>query len=218
MLDEFGGGFDAEVVHHFVLMGFDGTGGDIENATDFLGGFAFGDQLEDFALAGGEFEGVAEVDAGFVEHFVDGRGTEARGDVGLAGEGMADGGDEFFRGGVFEDIGEGTGFEGAEEVGGVRVHGEEDEFRFGKLAGGFDAVEHGHGDVGDDDIGPEGEGFLDELAAVGGGADDVELRGEEDIEAVEDDFMIVGKEDTGFYGLHLAWIVVPRPGCVVRVN
>ena len=101
-MNEFGAGFHAEVVHHAVLVGFDGAGGDLQNAADFLGGFAFGEQLEHLALATGEGERFAEVVAGVVEQLFNGGGAELGRDVEPAGEGGADGDDQLVGSGVLE--------------------------------------------------------------------------------------------------------------------
>ena len=122
------------------------------------------------------------------------------------GEDVADGGEEFGGGGGLDDVGGGAGVEhGADELG-VGVHGEGDDADFGvgfeDAACGLDAVEVGHVDIHNDDVGAEVPGEFDGVAAGGGFADDFEIGvgGEDGAEAVADEGVVVGEEEGGAHG------------------
>ena len=74
------------------------------------------------------------------------------------------------------------------------------EIALGDLFGGFDAVEIGHADVEDGDVGFELGGLSDGLAAVFGFADDGEfgLLLDEKAQAATDEGVVVGEQDSNF--------------------
>ena len=152
---KFGGGVEAGLVGNVVFMELDGTGGDTEDGGDLLHGFAFGEELEDFAFAGGEVvvggrvPGEAQVDFG----------GDAGGNESAAGEGVAKGGEEFLGGGMFEDIAEGAEADGACGEGDIGAGGDEDEAgrEMGREAvlKSVESIEQGHGDVAHGEFGME---------------------------------------------------------------
>ena len=54
-MDEFGGAFDGEFVFDVAAMDGDGFVAEVKLGGDFLGGFAFAEEAEDFELAVAEF-------------------------------------------------------------------------------------------------------------------------------------------------------------------
>ena len=104
-----------------------------------------------------------------------------RGENGFAGGDPEDCGDDLGGGGVLEEVAGGAGSEGGEEVG-VGAEGREDEDFGGigmpaDLGGGGDAVEDGHADVHQDDVGVKVADGVDCLTAVGCLADELHRRG-----------------------------------------
>ena len=115
--------------------------------------------------------------------------------------GGVDGGQENAVGFVFENVAPGAGLDDLmNEIIGF-VHGEDEDFggRRGRAdaAGGFDAVEEGHPDVEDGDVGFEFGGFVDGFAAVGGFGYDFPAmtRFKERTKAGADDGMVIGDQD-----------------------
>ena len=99
--NEFGNAAQIELFHDVGAMGFDGVDAEIQKVGDVFVGFAFGDELEDFAFARGEqvvgvfgaaaFE-LADVvvekdfaDCGAEEGFAVGDGVNRFDEVGLGG-------------------------------------------------------------------------------------------------------------------------------------
>lgn len=165
--DEFTDGVQIEFLHDATAVGFDGVDAEIEGGGDLLVGFAFGDHLEDFALAGGEeVDGIGDVFAVVFENDVADFGAEPP----FADGDGADGGEEVLLAGVLEEVTAGTGAEDLTDVNAVLVHGQGEDADFWAgfedAAGGFDAVEFGHGDVHDDDIGKKGLGEFEGFATV----------------------------------------------------
>ena len=90
----------------------------------------------------------------------------------------------------------------------------------GDAAGRLDPVELGHAQVHDDEIGGELIGELDDFVSVGGDGDDVDAveLADQMGEAVAEDGMVVGDDDTEVAGTHagnLTAIVVPMPVVLV---
>jgi hypothetical protein len=79
---------------------------------------------------------------------------------------------------VFEEVAAGTGSDGGEEkfilVEHAQHHDADARLVGRDLSGCFDAVEHGHAQVHDDDIGFQGESEVDSFVSVAGECDDVE--------------------------------------------
>ena len=158
---------EIEFFHDAAAVGFDGVDAEIEGGGDLLVGFAFGDHLEDFALAGGEeVDGIGDV---FAVVFED-RVADFRAEPTFADGNGANSCEEVLLAGVLEEVTAGTGAEDFADVDAVLVHGQGEDtcFRAGfeNAAGGFDAVEFGHGDVHDDDIGEKGLGEFEGFATV----------------------------------------------------
>ena len=198
---EFGDGAEVELVHDALAVPDDGFGGDEEGVGDFLGTFALGDPFEDLALPLGELlDFVAGEDAFFrisAEEVVGDEVGDVVGEKGGAGHDGADGGGELGDGAGLEDISGGAGAKHVADDVSSGVHGESDDFGFGEgfadAAHGFDAVEAGHGDVEDHDIGVEllGE-FEGALAALGFSDDfDFPVGSEQALEAFEDHLMVI---------------------------
>src|SRR4051812_36656615 len=109
-------------------VGLDGGDADVDQAGDLLVGAAFGDELEDFALAVGE-EVVAVVEAAaleladvvLLEDFAHLAGQE-RSSLGDGADGLDNVGAER----VLEQVALGAGFERPENVALVLVHAEDD--------------------------------------------------------------------------------------------
>ena len=175
VVDEFSEGMEVELEHNVRAVGFGGVDADAENRGNFLVGFALGEELKDFAFAGGEAEARAGRVGGGGGVGSGGTGDPG-GEVGLALADGVDGGQENAVGVVFQDISAGAGIDNLlNEV--VRlVHGEDQDFsgrRGGaNTAGGFNTVEKGHTDIEDRNVRLEFGSFVDSVAPVCGfGAD-----------------------------------------------
>ena len=203
VFDEFGAVVEVELLHEVGAVGFDGFDGDDELLGDLAVGEAVGDEGEDFAFAFGEaVEAVAGFAFGGALHVVaEDVAGDGGGEVGFAGGGGADAFDKFFGGGVLENVAAAAGAEDFVEVGVIVVHGEGDDADGGEevvdASGGGDAVEFGHADVHDDDLGLEFFGEGDGFEAVFGFADDFEVGFgvEEEADAAADDGVVIGEED-----------------------
>src|SRR6185312_1572597 len=94
-----------------------------------------------------------------------------------------------------------------DDVGVVGVHRQDDHARrrraIAHLARHLEAVEAGHHEVEHQHVGLELEHPGQDLQPVGGLADDLEVvfAREQDLEAVDDDLVIVGEEDSGLHAL-----------------
>jgi hypothetical protein len=187
-------------------MGFDRVDTEIQEIGDVFVGFAFGDELEDFAFARSEeivgVFGTAAFEFADViveENFADGWAEERL----AAGDGM-DGFDEVGFGGVFQEVAFSAGFEGAEDVAFVGMHAEHDDGDFGiglrDLESSFDAVEVGHADVHDDYFGFQRFCEHDGFSSVVGFADDhkIELLLDKQAEAAADELVIIGEQYADF--------------------
>lgn len=175
---------DAEFGEDLAHVIFNRAFGDAEVGGDFLVGAAGGELFEDFEFARGKrlderLGGAAllfVLEAGELGDDFAGDGGLERG---FSAGGAADGFGEFFGGDVFQEITDGTGGEGGEDLVVVVEGGEHEYLRSGcglaDEAGGFDAVHAGHAQVHEDDVGTEflreGDGF----ASVGGLADEHEI-------------------------------------------
>ena len=200
-MDQFGEGVEAELEHDIGAVGFGGVDADGEKVGHFFIGFAFGEELKNFAFTGSEpstwrLGAIRERDGGVVSG-----GGESRGEVGLVLAGSIDSGEEDAVGFVFEDVAASASLDDLlNEVVGF-VHGEDENFGIGgggtNAASGFDAVEERHADVEDGDVGLEFGGFFDGVAAVGGfGADFPAGAGfEESAKARADDGVIIRDQD-----------------------
>ena len=193
--DQFGEGVEVEFEHDVGAVGFGGVDADVEEVGDFLVAFAFGEELEDFALARRETEAGRPGGVGSIHDFSGFGDTDGEEGFVLA-EGL-DGVEEDAIGFVFEDVTASAGFDDLlNEVVGL-VHGEDENFGgrggLADLAGGFDAVEERHADVEDGDARFVLPCFFDGVTAVGGfGANlPAGARLEECAEAGADDGVII---------------------------
>jgi hypothetical protein len=197
VVDEFGEGVEVELEHDVGAVGFGGVHGDAEEVGDFLVGFAFGKELEDFAFAGSE-AGACNFCAVRRGEFFGGAGTgDARGKIRLVVAGGVDGSEKHAVGFVFENIAAGAGVDDLlHKIVGL-MHGEDENLGGGtggaNAARGFDAVKQRHADVEDGDVGFELCGFVDRVATVGSFGYDfpVGTRFEKRAKAGTDDGMVI---------------------------
>jgi hypothetical protein len=161
--------------------------------------------LEDFFFAvGEEIVGIFEALALHLAHVVfqqslrDGRAEEEF----LVGDGP-DSLEQIGLGAVLEEIALGAGGEGADEEGLVAVHAQHNDADVGialdDLRRRVDAVELGHSDIHDNNVGRELFGEADGFAAIGGFADDFDSRVglEQEPKAFANYSVIVGNEYFG---------------------
>jgi hypothetical protein len=167
---------EIELEHYVGAVGFGSVYADSEEIGDVFVAFAFGEQLKDFALAGGEaiargFRGIGAVDVGQF-----GGGGHTEGEVGFVLAKGIDGCEQDAVGIILEDIATSTGFDDLlNEVVGF-VHGKNQNFGMGGdfsyAARGFYTVQEGHADIEYGDIRLMFSGLIDGVATVGSfGAD-----------------------------------------------
>jgi hypothetical protein len=181
-----------------------GVLGDVHDVGDLLVGQAFGEFVEDFDFARGEgFEFLAL--------------GEAIGDFGgdpfFAGGDGAEGRDELFAGGVFQDVALGAGVEGLVDVF-IAVEGGEHDDAGGAVGEadflrGLHAAFEGHAGIEQDEVGLVLAIHAHGLGAVGGLGDDfhVWLVVDDGGDAHADDVVVVGNEDTDFgMGFQDEWV------------
>ncbi len=183
-------------------MGFGGVYADAEEIGYFFVGFAFGEELENFAFAGSQARACGSVAIGRIDgEIVVAGGRDAGGEVRFMMAGGVNGGEEDAVGFVFENVASGAGLDDLmNEIIGF-VHGEDEDFggrRGGAdTASGFDTVEERHADVKDGDVGFEFGGFVYGFAAIRGFGYDfpATARFKERTEASADDRMVIGDQD-----------------------
>lgn len=185
---------EVQFFHDAAAVGVDGVDGQVEGRRDFFVRFAFGDHLQDFALAGTEeIEGVGDVFAVVGEDRIRDGGTE----IAFASGDGADGGEEIDVDGVLEEVAAGAGAEDFADVDRIFVHAEGEDAGLRVLlhdaAGGFDAVEFGHGDIHDNHVGLQFAAHRYGVAAVAGFANNfhVGLGAEDHAEALADDGVVI---------------------------
>ena len=204
-LDELRAGFHPELLHHLVFVGLGGAGGNVENRSDFLHGFALGDEGEHFGLAVGEAFGQL---LNAVEAFVQNAAGDARGNITAAREHFLDGNGEFVAGGVFQYVSHNAAarFEGLEHQFPVIQHGQENGPRINSQGAdsldGLETVEPGHVDIDNKHIGFVALGERDEFLAAGGASDDIEVFAEKLLQGFEQNFMVVGEQEASFVLRH----------------
>lgn len=185
----------------------DGAGGDVEDVGGFFHRFALGEELQDFALAHGEgfLVGVA---FGARDEEADGFAGDRKGDVNAAHGDGVDGFEEFGGGAFFEHVTVGAAADGFFGGFGIFIDGEENDFGVGQFLdeefAGFEAVEVGHVDVGNNDVGAEFFGGGDEGASIRGGANDFAGGFDQFFEGFEQNDVIVGEEDAN--SIHTAML------------
>src|SRR5208283_5305352 len=201
--DEFGEGVEIELEHDVGAMSFGGVDADAEEVGDLLVALAFGEELEDLAFARSEAGTRAFCWIGGIGSEIfgsDDRG-DAEGEVGLF---LADGinsGEEDAAGVIFQDVAASSGFDDLlNELVGF-MHGEDKDLGVGRglanAAGGVHAIQKGHANIEDGDIGLEPGGFFDGVAAVNGfGANLPALaRFQESAQAGTNDGVIIRDQD-----------------------
>lgn len=151
---------NAELAEDVGEVVFDGAFGDVELGGDFFVAGSGGNELEDFEFAVREGFGEIGWFGGWGSEAVE-FGNDFGGDGGLeegfATGGGADGFDEFLGGDIFEEVADGSGAKAVED-GIVVVEGGEDDDLAGGVglfdaAGGGNAVEDGHAEIHEDDVG-----------------------------------------------------------------
>ena len=199
VVDEFGDGMEIELEHNVGAVGFGGVDANAQEGGDFLVGFAFGEELENFAFAWGKAGTGTRGIRGKIGGIA--RGGNARGEVRFVLTKGVHGGEEDAVGVVFEDVAAGASVNNLlNEVVGF-VHGEDEDFDFGRrfvnAASGLDAVEERHADIQDDDMRLEFGGFFDGIATVGGLSADFPavVRFEKGAETGANDGVVIGDED-----------------------
>ena len=166
---------DVELGGEILAMNRDGLGAEAEFVADDLGAFALSEQGENLALAGGE-QGDLRERFGLGER----RGHDGCIEASPAGRAGGDRGDKPGEGVLFHDItgdAGGAGFADEERVAVARKHDDRcGEVPGAQLAGGVDAVQLGHREVDDDDIGLQFEGEAHGFVPVLRFGDDGESR------------------------------------------
>src|SRR3974390_908302 len=170
VVDQFGEGMEVELEHDVGTMGFGSVDGDAEKGSNFLVGFAFSQELKDFAFARGEAGSRA---GGIGGGKIVGRrcGDTSREVRFMLANGI-NSGEENAVGVIFEDVATSAGVDDLlNEVVGF-MHGEDEDFRGGRsgadAAGGFDTIEEGHADIKDGYVGFQLRGFFYGVATLGG--------------------------------------------------
>ena len=205
---------------------------DVELRTNLLGGAAFGHQFQDLALAGRErgdrigrlrhaaFHVAQHLSCkrGRDERVALQRGMHRKEELGLCR--------------VLEDIAAGAGFQRAARIRRLLVHREEDypdvRIVVFELRERVDSIQVGHGDVGDDDVGPQSVCSLDQRSPIFDDRNELELLLEQTFQALSDQSMVVGKQNSRAFhegpmleaaerGTH-ADTVVPSPDLLVMLN
>jgi hypothetical protein len=197
---------EVEFVANAEAMVFDGFVADAQNVGNFFAGAVFSDQFKDAAFGRGEF-----VDLRFAEE----QGLDAitpafagmrkgRADEGLAFGDFLKGADDFFASIFFKDVGFDAHVHGTVEEVLIFIHGEKDDAHEGffalELASHFEAVEAGHVDIEDDDVGLMIVEHFEGGLAVGGFADDFEDAAffDDFAKTAAKDRVIVDDEELGF--------------------
>ena len=183
-------------------VSFDGFDADEEVFGDFGVVHAFADAAEDLELAVGEGVDGVLVFLVLVAHEAgEDLGGAAVAEVDVAGEDLADGGDEVGGGLIFHEVAAGAGAEGAFGVDALVEDGKDKDGDGGvallELLGEFEAVGAVEGDVDDADVGGELIDLSDGVVGVVGFAadDHVFLVFHEGGEAAADDGMIFNEQD-----------------------
>ena len=164
----------AQLEHDVGAVCFGSVDADAEERGNFLVGFTFGQELENFAFARSQAWTLRPVAIGgsACEFVLGDSAGNASGEIRLVETCGIDGGEEDTVGFILEDVSASASFHNlVNEI--VRfVHGEDKDLRGrggdAHAARGFDAVEEGHADIEDGDIRFKPGGFFDGFTAVGG--------------------------------------------------
>ena len=185
-------------------MIFNGLGTYLEDQGNGFGGLTFSNQLENFALASGQFfERVLSVSDFLQGQFVAQAGRDFAAKVDFAVEHALEGRGQFRNRSLLEQIAAGTGAKRLPIILFVFVAGEDDDPDLGKIfshaGGGFQPIEPGHGNIHENDVGLERAGHFEGLTAIAGFADDLDFwqAFQFHANAGADDGMIIGKQDAG---------------------
>ena len=199
---------DIQLAHHVLTVRFHGANTDPESAGDFFIAKTSGEVCQNFPLAVGELRGAGSF-TGAMDELVKGRARDIRAEKGFAGIDRFDSAHQFLQGGFFEDIAARAGLDDAQDIIGVAVHREDEDFDAGKFTtqafGDRQAVHEGHFDVHEDDVGQKLLGFAKGFEAIGGFADDGEafLPGEAGADAAPDKRVVIDQQqfNTTFHQL-----------------
>ena len=132
-----------------------------------------------------------------MDELVQSHARDIRAEKGFAGIDRFDGAHQFLQGGFFEHITTCAGLDDAQDIIGIAVHREDEDFYVGKLTmqefGDRQAVHEGHVDVHEDDVGQKILGFANGFKAIGRFADDGEafLPGEAETDSAPDNRMVI---------------------------
>src|SRR6266446_223268 len=187
---------DIQLAHDVLAVRFHGANTDPEGVGDFFIAKAFGEVNHNFPLAIGKLSGGWSF-TGAADELVQGHPRDIRAEKGFAGIDRFDGAHQFLQGGFFEHIATRAGLDDAQDIIGVAVHREDEDFYVGKFTmqefGDRQAVHEGHVDVHEDDIGQDLLGFANGFEAIGGFADDDEafLPGEAGTDSAPDKRMVI---------------------------
>src|SRR5947209_8195416 len=155
------------------------------------------DQLQHVPLAQGEAVERADVRA-FAKVVVDHRLGNPMAQVALARPQRADRLHHFLARGFLQDVALRARLQGAVDVLGAQIHGQDQHARFRTFLDDaprlLHAVELRHGDVHDDDVGAQAQSLGDRIAAVARGRNPLQVaRSGQGTKTVTDDRVIVGK-------------------------
>src|SRR5712692_7978825 len=197
-LDEFDGVADFELLHDARAVGFHGLGRKRQGLRDRGVGAPLDDQLQHVPFAQGEAVERADVRA-FAKVVVDHRLGDPMAQVALARPQRADRLHHFLARGFLEDVALRARLQGAVDVLGAQIHGEDQHARLRTFLDDaprrLHAVELRHGDVHDDDVRAQAQRLGDRLAAVARDTNHLQVAlFEQGPKTVTDDRVIVGKQ------------------------
>ena len=158
-----------QLLHDASAVRFHGVHAEIQGDRDLLISLPLGQHLQDLALAAAEqVDGVGHVLAVIVQHGIGNRRTE----VAFAARHGAHRGHQIVGHGILQQVTARAGTQNFAHVDRVLMHAQRhhaDVRIFGRQpAGGFYAVEFGHGHIHHHHVGPQGGGEFHGLPAVAG--------------------------------------------------
>jgi hypothetical protein len=180
-------------------MGLDRAGADVKAATNFLVAETLGDPDQDFALAIGQIGRVGALPVA-ANHLVERNASDLGAEEWLASVYRFDGLNEFLGRCLFEDKALGAYAGAAQHEVAVELQGEEQDFDLRQFAveglGDGQAGQTGHVNVSQEDVWEEFPGFEQYFLAVGGFADDLQVRVgfQAGNDTVANDGVVVGQE------------------------
>src|SRR5438445_671799 len=189
---------DIQLAHDVLAVRFHGANTDSEGAGDFLIAKALGDVNQNFPLAIGGLRGGRSF-TGAADELVQCHARDIRAEKGFAGIDRFDGAHQFLQGCFFEHIAARPGLDDAQDIFGVAVHREDEDFDVWKFTaqvfGDRQAVHEGHINVHEDDVRQKLLRFANGFEAISGFADDGEafLPGETGTDSAPDNGMVVNQ-------------------------